>query len=109
MSFLQSFQPYRGTPIAFPLWQEGTMHIHGNSMAINAANFYSASQEERAAATRRAADVRRKLMKSASDIEGVAAPDEAFMVSHWMDAQHSKVQSEDQYHSNSSGRDTDFE
>jgi hypothetical protein len=26
------------------------MHIHGNSMAINAANFYAAAQGERAAA-----------------------------------------------------------
>ena len=25
------------------------MHIHGNSMSVNAANFYSATQEERAA------------------------------------------------------------
>ena len=26
------------------------MHIHGNSMAVNAANFYSAAQGERATA-----------------------------------------------------------
>jgi hypothetical protein len=85
------------------------MHIHGNSMAVNAANFYSASQEERAAAARRAADVRRKLMKSASDIEGIAGPDEAFMISHWMDARHSQAQSENPDHSSASGRDSDFE
>ena len=29
------------------------MHIHGNSMAVNAANFYAAAQGERATATRR--------------------------------------------------------
>jgi len=35
------------------------MHIHGNSMAINAASFYSAAQNEKAAAAQRAAEVRR--------------------------------------------------
>jgi hypothetical protein len=32
---------------------EKTMHIHGNSMSVHAANFYSATQEEKAAAALR--------------------------------------------------------
>jgi len=56
------------------------MHIHGNSMTVNAANFYSATQEEKAAAAQRAASVRKKLIKSASDIEGAATPEETLMI-----------------------------
>jgi len=50
------------------------MHIHGNSMSINAASFYSAAQNEKAAAAQRAADVRKKLLKGAAEIEGAATP-----------------------------------
>ena len=39
------------------------MHIHGNSLAIHAANFYAASHGEKAAEARRTAEVRRKLLE----------------------------------------------
>jgi hypothetical protein len=84
------------------------MHIHGNSMSINAANFYSATQEERAAATQRAASVRKKLRRSASEIEGAASPEETLMISQWMDSRHSQEQSEEQYAYNVSGKDPDL-
>jgi len=50
------------------------MHIHGNSMSTNAASFYSAAQNEKTAAAQRAADVRKKLHKGASEIEGASTP-----------------------------------
>jgi hypothetical protein len=84
------------------------MHIHGNSMSINAANFYSAAQNEKTAAAQRAADVRKKLLKGASEIKGAATPEETLLIGQWMDSRHSQVQSEDQYHTSSSGRDSDF-
>jgi hypothetical protein len=56
------------------------MHIHGNSTAVNAASFYSAGQNEKTAAAQRAADVRRKLMKAGSVMEGAAAPEETLMI-----------------------------
>jgi hypothetical protein len=84
------------------------MHIHGNSMTVNAANFYSANQEERAAAAHRAAGVRKKLIRSASEIEGAATPEETLMISQWMDSRHSQVQSEEQYPYNVYGQDPDF-
>jgi len=84
------------------------MHIHGNSMTVNAANFYSATQEERAAAARRAASVRNKLIRSASEMEGTASPEETLMIGQWMDSRHSQVQSEEQYYNNLSGKDPDL-
>ena len=84
------------------------MHIHGNSMTINAANFYSATQEERAAAAQRAASVRKKLIRSASEIEGASTSEETLMIGQWMDSRHSQVQSEEQYDDSVSGKDPDF-
>jgi hypothetical protein len=84
------------------------MHIHGNSMAVNAASFYSAGQNERTAAARRAADVRKKLMKAGSVTEGAATSEETLMIGQWMDARHNLVQSEDAYRAAASGRDLDF-
>jgi len=84
------------------------MHIHGNSMSINAANFYSAAQNEKTAAAQRAADLRKKLLKSASEIEGAAPPEESLLIGQWMDSRHSQVQTEDQYHPSAAGKDPEF-
>jgi len=87
------------------------MHIHGNQMDMNSASLYSAAGAEKAAATQKAADVRRKLMKSATDIEGISSPDEAYLVSKWMDPlqsqEHGGQAHEDKYRS--STPDEDFE
>jgi hypothetical protein len=87
---------------------EETMHIHGNSMGINAADLYSAAQAERAAAARRAADTRKKLARNAQDIEAGASPEEAAMIGQWLDSRHSQVLSGDEYHASVSGKDPDF-
>jgi hypothetical protein len=84
------------------------MHIYGNSMSINAANFYSAAQNEETVAAKRAADVRKKLLKGASEIEGAATPEETLLIGEWMDSRHSQVEREDQYHTSASGRDKNF-
>jgi hypothetical protein len=77
------------------------MHIHGSSMSINSINPFSA-------AAQRAANVRKKLMKSATDIEGVSSPDETYMIGQWMDARHSQVLSGDEYHAAASGKDPEL-
>ena len=88
------------------------MHIHGNSMNINAANFYNAAQNEKTAAAQRAADVRKKLLKGASEIEGASTPEGTLLIGQWMDSRHSQVQSpsesQDQYHPSAAGKDPDF-
>ena len=84
------------------------MHIHGNSMSINAANFYSAAENEKAASARRVADVRKKLLRGALEIEGAATPEETLLIGQWIDSRHSQVQSQDQYHTSASRKDPDF-
>jgi hypothetical protein len=84
------------------------MHIRGNSMSINAASFYSSAQNEKAAAAQRAADVRKKLLKGASEIEGATTPEETLLIGQWMDSRHSQVERADQYRASASGKDSDF-
>jgi hypothetical protein len=84
------------------------MHIHGNSMSVNAANLYSATQEERAAAAQRAASVRKKLIRSASDLESAASPEETLLIGHWIESRHNQAQSEEQYPNSVSGKDPDL-
>jgi len=84
------------------------MHIHATQMNMNSASLYSAAGAEKAAAAQRAADVRRKLVKSASDIEGAPSPDEAFLIGQWIDSRHSQVESAEQYHVATSGKDSDL-
>jgi hypothetical protein len=78
-------------------------------MTVNAANFYSAAQGERAAVAQRTADVRKKLFKSAAGIDSAATPEETLLIGQWMDARPSQMQSEEQYHASLEGRDSDFD
>jgi hypothetical protein len=82
------------------------MHIHGNSMALNQANLYSAAQADRAAAAQKAIDVRKKLLRTASEIE--ASPEETLLIEHWLGSNGGEPRSEDEYHANTPGRDSDF-
>lgn len=83
------------------------MHIRSTQLNIDAAGFYSISQERRAAA-REAAEVRRKLLKGAPEVEGATTPDETLLIGQWMDVRHSQVLSGNQYHAAASGKDPDF-
>ena len=84
------------------------MHIHGNSMNINAANFYSVGNGERSAAAQRAAEVRKKLLKNAASVEEAASPEESLLIGQWLDSRHSQVLSEDEYRTAASGKDPDL-
>jgi len=88
------------------------MHIHGNSMSINAIDLYSAAQGRKAAAAERAAEVRKRLLKNSSLVAGGETPEETLMIGHWLDSQHTQVQSQDQsqdqYHSSPAGKVPDF-
>jgi hypothetical protein len=84
------------------------MHIHGNSMNINAANFYSVGNGERSAAAQRATEVRKKLLKSASSLEAGASPEETLLIGKWLDSRHSQVLDADEYHDVASGKNPDL-
>lgn len=84
------------------------MHIHGNSMNINPANFYSAGQNQKAAASR-AAEVRKKLLKGAFQIEDGTTPEETLTIRQWTNSPHSRIETQDEYQAGAAGRDTDFD
>jgi hypothetical protein len=83
------------------------MHIHGGINA-STSSLHSAAASESAAAAQRAADVRKKLAKSASEIDATASPEEDFLIGQWLDSRHSQVLSADPYHAAASGKDPDF-
>ena len=83
------------------------MHIHANPMNFNAVNPNSAAADK-AAAAQRAADVRKKMMKSPGDMEGISSPDKAYVVEYWMDPRQSSPQGDVEYHTSAAGKDSDF-
>lgn len=83
------------------------MHIHGNMMNVQGANFYAAGLQDRAAAAARTAEVRKRLLKSAQSLEGETTPEET-LVGQWLDAQRGQGSDEDEYRGAASGRDPDF-
>jgi len=83
------------------------MHIHGNSMSIQSASFYSAAQGEKTAAER-AAEVRKRLLKSAAATESDDQSAETPSFGQLMDARHSQVMTGDEYHTAASGKDPGF-
>ena len=75
------------------------MHIHDRSMTIQAMGFYSAAQQERTAAARRAAEVRKKLLRASRSIEEDQRnlfPDENLLIGHWLNA-HQDPMADDEY------------
>jgi hypothetical protein len=92
------------------------MHVHGSHMNLNSANLYSAAGAEKAAAASRAAETRKKLLKSAGELDGVSGSEEGSIFGHWMDSAESQPlnqgtnqgMSEDEYHPGTTGRDPDF-
>ena len=85
------------------------MHIHGNSLSMQSASL-SASQGERAAAAGRAAEVGRRLLKSAASVnaDADADPDATLLVGQWLDSRHSQVLPQDEYRAAAAGKDSDF-
>jgi hypothetical protein len=84
------------------------MHIHGSQMNVNAANLYSVGNGEKSAAAQRAADVRKKLLKSAQSVENSVDPEENLLIGHWLDSANHPSQGEDEYRTADAGKDSDF-
>ena len=84
------------------------MHIHGNSMNVNAANSYSVGNGEKSAAAQRAAEVRKRLLKSAAGVDNTASPEETLMIGHWLDSRHSQMEGDGECPAADSGKDSDF-
>ncbi|HTU49148.1 MAG TPA: hypothetical protein VMF56_01065 [Acidobacteriaceae bacterium] len=76
------------------------MHIHGNHMQLQAANFQSAAATQKAAAARQAADVRGRLMNSSLEMDSEVSPEASWMLGRW--PQGSSRGQQGQYQSDSS-------
>jgi hypothetical protein len=83
------------------------MHINGNSMVVNQANFYAAAQGRRAASGEHSAEVRKKLLRSAAGLDGVT-PEEALMIGLWLDLRPNSMLTDDESRVPASGKDFDF-
>lgn len=59
------------------------MHIHGNPISHNVANLHPAGAAEKAAATQRAADIRKKLLNAKAPITEDSDSDAVLMVARW--------------------------
>ncbi len=83
------------------------MHIHPAAIGQHPINTYAAGNQ-RAAAAERAAEIRKKLLKSARTIEADASAEEALLIGQWLDSRHSQVLPGDEYHAAAAGKDPDF-
>jgi hypothetical protein len=90
---------------------EAEMHIHGNQTILNAGNPYSAAAEK-AAATQRAAHLRRMRRKIALEAEGAAGTKvgarAGFEAGSWMHSAQAAGLDVVEYHPSASTRDSDF-
>jgi hypothetical protein len=60
------------------------MHIHGSNANNYAANLYSAGNDVRAIAAQRAAEVRKRLLKSGQIVEAELSPERVRMIRQWL-------------------------
>ena len=116
--YIHSLDQFCSEPFLIPLqtaWapncpiahKEVHMRIHGNQLNLNGINPYSAAAEK-AAAAQKAANVRKKLMRSASEDKSVQSPEEALMVSSWNSSAPKPVKSEVEFHTDDMGKDSSF-
>jgi hypothetical protein len=89
-----------------PSIPEGAMHIHPAAVGLQSINTYALANER--AANERAAETRKRLLKSAQSIEAGSDPDATLLIGQWLDSRHSQVLPGDEYHSASEGKDPDF-
>ncbi len=85
------------------------MHIHPAAIGLQPISS-DAAGNERAAAAQRAAEIRKRLLKSAQSVEDEAAtdPDANLLIGQWLDSRHSHVLPGDEYHAAAEGNDPDL-
>jgi len=86
--------------------REETMHI--SPMDFQVAAVSSVTAAENAMNRRRGAELRRRLMKIATEAESQASPEEAFLVDQWKESRHHLPASDETY-SPTLASDLDFE
>jgi hypothetical protein len=83
------------------------MHIH-DSTSFNHVYVNPPTTVENATARQRAENIRKRLMASANETDGISSPDELNLIGQWMDSRHSQMLPDDQYHAAVEGKEPDF-
>jgi len=83
------------------------MHVHPAAVGLQSINTYALANE-RTATAQRAAEVRKRLLKSAQFIEAEPDPDATALIGQWLDSRHSQVLPGDEYHAAAEGKDPDL-
>lgn len=81
------------------------MHIHGNSMSIEASSFYSIANQERAAA----AQVRKRLLKAAHGAPAGSSQEETLLIGKWMETGPNQMTTSDEYRGSAHGTESSFQ
>jgi hypothetical protein len=84
------------------------MHIHGHNPQYDVMNISSSAAAQNQVAQERAAEVRRKLLRSSAEVSGATTPEEDFLIGQWMDQRNSLGLDEDTFFGAGTGRDPDF-
>jgi hypothetical protein len=90
------------------------MHIHGAIPSVQGASYASIASQERAAAAKQAAEVRKRLLRNAQPTGGDASPEETLMIEQWFSSgevysRHSPALAGDEYRPTPLGRDPNFD
>jgi hypothetical protein len=75
---------------------------------FSALNISSSAAAQNQIAQERAAEVRRKLLRSSVEVSGVSTPEESFLIGKWMDQRSSLGLDEDTLFGAGTGRDPDL-
>jgi hypothetical protein len=84
------------------------MHIHDSNNFLYT-NFNPTAAAEHATNRQRAENLRKRLMSSQNETDGIVSPEETSLIGHWMDAQNSHVAADDEYHPSSQQPDPESE
>ena len=84
------------------------MHVHPAAVGLHSINTYAAGNDHSAAAAQRAAEVRKRLLKSAASVDADTDPNATLLVGQWLDSRHSQVLPQDEYHTAAAGKDPNF-
>jgi hypothetical protein len=84
------------------------MHIHSHVTQYSVMNISSEAAIKNQLAQERAAEVRRKLLRSSTEASAPATPEEDFLIGQWMDQRNSLGLDEDTYFGAGTGRDPDL-
>jgi hypothetical protein len=84
------------------------MHIHGLNANNDPVNLHSAANDVRAIAAQRAAEVRKRLLKSGQIVEAELSPAQRLRIRQWLASRNGQGEGDECDAGGSWGKDPDF-